>query len=952
MSTRVHRVSAGDPIPVHGARTAGFARAIRRLAVPIIVTGVAIVALLNISVPELTTVAEMHGVGISPNEAPSLVAMKRIGTVFDEFKSDSTVMIVLEGQQKLGEAAHRYYERMVQALEADTEHVESVQDFWGDPLTAAGAESADGKAAYVRVHLAGNQGEAKAYESIKAVQRILAGIAPPTGVASYVTGGAAMIADQHIAGNRSLRMIEMLTITVILVMLSFFYRSITTVLLVFGVVLLALFAARGVVAFLGYHQIIGLTTFATNLLVTLAIAASTDYVMFLVGRYQEALGNGQDPESAYYAMFGGTAHVVLASGVTIAGAIYCLRFARLPYYQSLAMPLAIGLMVVVVVALTVGSAMVTVAGRFGLLQPKRQMRVRGWRKVGAAVARWPRPILVATMVLAAIGLLALPGYHPNYNDRNVLPADLPANRGYAAAGRHFSQAEMNPELLMVESGHDLRNPADFLIIEKIAKSVLGVEGVASVRAITRPQGDPIENTSIPALMSLQSTTQGLNMSFMRDRMNDMVGMGGQLQAQIDTMTRMLAITQGLADATNSMAAKMHVTVEDVAEIRNRLADFDDVFRPIRSYFNWEPHCYDIPICSALRSLYNSIDGVDTTTGDLQRLLPDVDRVAELTPQLVAIMPQMIASLQTMHTMLLTMQATMGGLQDQMNAMLSDPTAMGRAFNTAKSADSFYLPPEAFENKEFKKGMKMFLSPNGHAVRFVIVHEGDPMAPEAMSRVGAIKTAAKEAIKGTSLKGSAIYLAGSASMYRDLANGNRYDLTIAAIAALSLIFIIMLIITRALIASVVIVGTVALSLGSSFGLSVFIWQYVLGIQLHWVVLAMSVIILLAVGADYNLLLVSRLKDEIHAGLNTGLIRAMGGSGSVVTAAGLVFAFTMMSMAISELRVIGQVGTTIGLGLLFDTLVVRAFMTPSIAVLLGRWFWWPQRHPRAGLTVPKH
>jgi RND superfamily putative drug exporter len=51
--------------------------------------------------------------------------------------------------------------------------------------------------------------------------------------------------------------------------------------------------------------------------------------------------------------------------------------------------------------------------------------------------------------------------------------------------------------------------------------------------------------------------------------------------------------------------------------------------------------------------------------------------------------------------------------------------------------------------------------------------------------------------------------------------------------------------------------------------------------------------------------------------------------------------MMSMVVSDLRVVGQVGTTIGLGLLFDTLVVRSFMTPSIAALLGRWFWWPQQ-----------
>lgn len=226
------------------------------------------------------------------------------------------------------------------------------------------------------------------------------------------------------------------------------------------------------------------------------------------------------------------------------------------------------------------------------------------------------------------------------------------------------------------------------------------------------------------------------------------------------------------------------------------------------------------------------------------------------------------------------------------------------------------------------------------MRFIISHDGDPMSQEGISHIGAIKKAAYEALKGTPLEGSKIYLAGTASIYKDLSDGNTYDLLIAGIASLCLIFIIMLLITRGVVASAVIVGTVLLSLGASFGLSVLIWQHLIGIELHWMVLAMSVIILLAVGADYNLLLVARFKEEIHAGLNTGIIRSMGGTGSVVTSAGLVFAFTMMTMAVSELTVIGQVGTTIGLGLLFDTLIVRSLMTPSIAALLGKWFWWPQ------------
>jgi RND superfamily putative drug exporter len=194
------------------------------------------------------------------------------------------------------------------------------------------------------------------------------------------------------------------------------------------------------------------------------------------------------------------------------------------------------------------------------------------------------------------------------------------------------------------------------------------------------------------------------------------------------------------------------------------------------------------------------------------------------------------------------------------------------------------------------------------------------------------------------------MAGAGSTAKDWQDGSRYDLWIAGVAALCLIFIIMLIITRSFIASLVIVGTVALSLGASFGVSVLLWQYILGINLHWMVLAMSVIILLAVGSDYNLLLVSRMKEEIGAGINTGIIRAMGGTGKVVTTAGLVFALTMASMAVSDLRIIGQIGTTIGLGLLFDTLIVRSFMTPAIAALLGRWFWWPQRvRPRPASSL---
>ncbi|WP_396923031.1 MMPL family transporter, partial [Mycolicibacterium sp.] len=310
MSTPSHDAptDAFPTTPRHSDHS-GLAKWIRRLALPIIIGWIAIIALLNVIVPQLEEVGKMRSVSMSPDDAPSMIAMKRVGKVFQEFDSNSSVMIVIEGDQPLGDDAHKYYDQIVDKLEADKKHIEHVQDFWGDPLTASGAQSSDGKAAYVQVYTAGNQGEALANESVEAAQSIVDSVQAPPGVKAYVTGPAAMSADQEIAGNRSLEMITALTFVVIVIMLLMVYRSIITVVLTLLLVVLSLSASRGLVAFLGYYNIIGLSTFATNLLVMLAIAASTDYAIFLIGRYQEARSVGEDKEQAYYTMFHGTAHV-------------------------------------------------------------------------------------------------------------------------------------------------------------------------------------------------------------------------------------------------------------------------------------------------------------------------------------------------------------------------------------------------------------------------------------------------------------------------------------------------------------------------------------------------------------------------------------------------------------------------------------------------------------------
>ncbi len=913
---------------------------IRILAVPIVLFWIAVAVGVNVLAPQLEVVGELHSAPMAPEDAPSMRAMKLMGSNFKEFNSNSTIMVVLEGQHPLGPDAHAYYDEIIRKLEQDPEHIQHIQDFWGDTLTAAGAQSADGKAAYVMLNLAGEQGQTLANEGVDAVRKVIEDTPAPPGVQAYVAGPAALTDDLHVIGNASLAEITLITLAAIAIMLLVVYRSVRTTLIQLFLTFLGLLTARGVVSMLAVHGAFGLTTFAGNILTMLAIAAATDYGIFIFGRYREDRGMGLDRDDSYYATFKSVAPVIVGSGLTIAGATYCLSFARLPYFSTMGAPVAIGMLVIVAIAVTLGPAVLYLGSRVGLYESKRPPQSRFWRRVGTAVVRWPAPIFVASLFVVLIGIVAIPGYKPAYNDQYYLPKDAPVNLGFAAADRHFTQARMNPDILMVEADHDMRNPADMLVLNKVASNVMHTEGIAMVQSITRPLGIPIQHSSIPFQTSMQGQTSNMNLPFQRDQLANQLKTVDTMNTSIDILEKQYQLSLKQTQLTQDSAARSADLLETTKQLRDNIANFDDQFRPLRAYFYWEPHCFDIPMCAAARSLFDSLDGIDAVTEKTQGVQGNTDQLADLAPQLTALLPQTIASMKVSRDLALASYNSQTALLDQLQASNDTALAMGESFDQAKNDDLFFLPPEAFQNPDFQRGLKMFLSPDGKSARMFITHEGDPATVDGIARVDSERKAAQEALKMSSLSNAKIHLGGVAATYKDMSDGARYDLLIAVVSSLTLIFMIMLILTRSVVAALVIVGTAGSSIAASFGISVLIWQDLFGIQVQWLVMLMSVIILLAVGSDYNLLLVSRFKDEIHAGLKTGIIRSMAGTGGVVTSAGLVFAATMAGMMISKLVVLAQMGSTIAIGLLIDTFIVRSLLMPSIATMLGRWFWWPQ------------
>ena len=235
---------------------------------------------------------------------------------------------------------------------------------------------------------------------------------------------------------------------------------------------------------------------------------------------------------------------------------------------------------------------------------------------------------------------------------------------------------LEPELLMIEADHDLRNPTDMLILERVAKAVFHVHGIAQVQAITRPLGTPIDHSSIPFQISAQSASQIENLKYQKDRAADLLKQSAELAKTIGILKQQYALQQQLAADTHAETQAFHDTIAIINQLRDQIANFDDFFRPLRSYFYWEKHCYDIPVCFALRSVWDTIDGIDQLSEKFENLTATLDKLDALQPKLVSLIPPQIASQETNRDLTLSSYATQSGIYDQTSAALENATALG------------------------------------------------------------------------------------------------------------------------------------------------------------------------------------------------------------------------------------------------------------------------------------
>ncbi|RNL65432.1 RND family transporter [Nocardioides marmoriginsengisoli] len=989
-----------------GAESATLARlarfAIRRA--PLMIGGWLLVVLaVNVLVPQLETVVAKDSTPFVPESAPSLRAVKDMDTTFGNGKSRSFIVLVAARDGGLTKADDTYLTNLADRLRKDTEHVTYVQDIT-DPTLRSALTSADGEASYFQIGLAGYTGAPTSVGQVEAV-RDDAKVGRPEGLDVKVTGASATITDMVVEVENSIVKITAVTLVLIAIILMVIYRSVVITAFVLSVIGIALAAARGVVSFLGVHDIFDVSTFTGSFLTAIVLGATTDYAIFLISRFHEQRRRGVEPREAARVASSRVSAVIIGSALTVILANACLALAHVGLFRTTGPAIAVSVALALGISLTLTPPLVAILGARGWLEPRpRPGSDRGWMQWGNRVVARPGMALAAGLVPLVLLAAFFPVFKPSYDERRVQPDDTESNDGYALMDAHYPVNEALPDFVLVTADHDLRNSRDLAALEQAAASVARVPGVGSVRAVTRPTGTTITEASVGYQAGVVGTRLSEASGKLRDGKQDttrLVDGAGQLADGAGELAagagraangagRVLAGVKSLHTGLERLAHGSRDAVAGSARLRagaSALADGLDTaveqtqvavdglglaYQALRKSLT----CGLDPYCKGAREGIRQV-----YVGERDQLIPGLREAAAGARQLADGTTDLESGLKRIRGGLATAEAGSAKLRDGQQSLaagLDDlaagtskvadagsqvaggtkkltgsmdelqaglATAAAYLTSTAqatKTADGgFYLPPSALKDQRFALASGAYLSADGKVARLIVLGTTNAFGHEAASRSRQIAAAANDGLRGTELAGSKVAITGMAATNADITELSSSDFRLVAIVALIAVFLVLLLLIRSIVAASFLLASVVLSYAATMGLAVLVWQLLLGDPLEWTVACIAFVLLVAVGADYNLLLIKRMHEEAPDGSREGIARAVGLTGGVITAAGVIFASSLFAMMSGSVTTLVQLGFTVGLGLLIDTFVVRTLVVPAFAALVGPRLWWPSR-----------
>lgn len=238
---------------------------------------------------------------------------------------------------------------------------------------------------------------------------------------------------------------------------------------------------------------------------------------------------------------------------------------------------------------------------------------------------------------------------------------------------------------------------------------------------------------------------------------------------------------------------------------------------------------------------------------------------------------------------------------------------------------------------------LLLGRDGRSTRLIIALDGNPYENNALDAIRKVDDTANAALAGTALTGARINVGGPSSFYADMRQISNDDARVLFAVIIAAVFLVLALLLRSLVAPFYLLVSVVLSYAATMGITVIVFQGILGEPgiTFWLGPFLFVV-LVALGADYNIFIMSRIREEADAGheIHDAVTRGLTLTGRVITSAGIILAGTFAGLMFAPLPNLRQIGFGISVGILIDTFLVRSLIVPAATMLLGRWAFWPR------------
>ena len=251
-------------------------------------------------------------------------------------------------------------------------------------------------------------------------------------------------------------------------------------------------------------------------------------------------------------------------------------------------------------------------------------------------------------------------------------------------------------------------------------------------------------------------------------------------------------------------------------------------------------------------------------------------------------------------------------------------------------------PQLFTTIGAYAASTQYVSSDNTVVQLSVILKDDPYSLTAISHLSLLRDTVRKALVEHGLGNATVHFAGQTSVLADTLNYNQRDIFIVVPAVLILIFLVLALLLRSLIAPLYLLGAVTLNFLAAIGVCSFFFQHIQGSDgFYYAIPLYTFIFLVALGADYTIFLMTRVREEGQRyGLQQGVPLAVSRTGSVITSAGLILAGTFLVLTTLPLTLLYQLGVCVAVGILLDTFIVRSLLVPGLVLMLGKWNWWPR------------